>query len=90
MDINTETLMPLLTAWAIKIVIALLIFVVGKWISKKITGVIRKLMERAELDEMLVEGPGAKSFLEELVGFASEYKMGEIRTRLEELTKENG
>lgn len=54
MEFNTETLMPLLTAWAIKIVLALVIFVVGKWVSKKITGVIRKLMERAELDPTLI------------------------------------
>lgn len=54
MDFNTETLVPLLTAWALKIVLALVIFVVGKWISKKVTGGIRKLMERAETDPTLI------------------------------------
>lgn len=54
MEFNSETLMPLLTAWAIKIILALAIFVIGKWISKRITGVVRKLMERAELDSTLV------------------------------------
>ena len=54
MDFSTETLMPLLTAWAIKIVLALVIFVVGKWVSRKVTNVIRKLMERAEVDPTLI------------------------------------
>lgn len=54
MELNSEALMELLTAWGIKIVLALLIFVVGKWVSKKVTAVIRKLMERAELDVTLV------------------------------------
>ena len=54
MEFNSETLMPLVTAWAVKIVIAGLIFIVGKWISKKITAFIRKLMERADLDPTLV------------------------------------
>ena len=54
MEFSTETLMPLLTAWGIKIVLALLIFVVGKWVSKKIAAVARKLMERAEVDPTLI------------------------------------
>lgn len=54
MDFSSETLMPILTAWAIKIVLALAIFVIGKWVCKRITSVIRKLMERAELDPTLV------------------------------------
>ena len=54
MEFNSETLMPLLTAWALKLLLALAIFIIGKWISKRITGVFRKLMERAELDPTLV------------------------------------
>ena len=54
MEFNSETLMPLLTAWALKLILALVIFIVGKWISKRITAVVRKLMERAELDTTLV------------------------------------
>ncbi len=55
MEFNSETLMPLLTDWAIKLLLALAIFIIGKWVSKKITNIIRKLMERAELDSMLVD-----------------------------------
>ena len=54
MDFNTETLMPLLTDWGIKIVLALVIYIIGKWIANRITRVITKLMERAELDVTLV------------------------------------
>jgi small conductance mechanosensitive channel len=54
MEFNSETLMPLATAWGIKIVIALLIFIIGKWISKRITNFLRKMMQRADLDPTLV------------------------------------
>ena len=54
MDFSSETLMPMITDWAIKLVLAAIIFLVGKWISKKITALLRKLMERAELDPTLV------------------------------------
>lgn len=54
MEFNLETLTPMLIDWGIKIVLALAVFVIGKWISKRITKVMRKLMERAELDATLV------------------------------------
>ena len=54
MEFNMETLMPMVTTWGIKIVLALLIYLVGKWIAKRITRVINGLMERAEMDATLV------------------------------------
>jgi small conductance mechanosensitive channel len=54
MEFNAETLVPMLTEWGIKIVLALVIFIVGKWISNRITNILKKLMERAELDSTLV------------------------------------
>lgn len=54
MEFNTETLMPIVTDWAIKIVLALIIYVVGKWIAKRITKILSKLMERAEMDPTLI------------------------------------
>jgi small conductance mechanosensitive channel len=44
----------MLMGWAGKIILALAIYVVGKWIAKKITAVIRKLMERNSVDPTLV------------------------------------
>ncbi len=54
MEFNSETLTALAVDWGLKIVLALAVFIIGKWISKRITKVIRKLMERAELDATLV------------------------------------
>jgi small conductance mechanosensitive channel len=54
MDFNTENLVPLLTDWGIKIVLALVIFLIGKWISKRVVAGVRKLMTRAEVDPTLI------------------------------------
>lgn len=40
--------------WAIRIGVALAIFIVGRWIAKWITSMIRRVMTRASMDEMLV------------------------------------
>jgi small conductance mechanosensitive channel len=50
---NAE-LMRMLSDWGVKIVIALLIYVIGKWISKRITAFVRKLMESRDVDPTLV------------------------------------
>ena len=54
MDFSTETLMPMLTDWAIKLVLALVIYIVGKWIAKRITRIARTLLGRASVDETLI------------------------------------
>ena len=54
MEFNAETLVPIAIEWSVKIVLALLIFIIGKWISKRITKILRGLMERAALDPTLV------------------------------------
>ena len=53
-NFDTEALVPMLTDWGIKIILALLIYIVGKWIAKRITGFVRKLMNRADMDETLI------------------------------------
>lgn len=55
MEFDTEMLMPLLTDWAIKILLALVIFIVGKWLAHRVTNFLRKIMERADLDSTLVK-----------------------------------
>jgi small conductance mechanosensitive channel len=40
--------------WAIKIGVALAIFIVGRWIAKWITSMVRRVMTKASMDEMLV------------------------------------
>jgi len=50
---NAE-LVPMLTGWAIKIILALVIYVIGKWVAKKVANFARKLMEGREADPTLV------------------------------------
>lgn len=40
--------------WAVKIGVALAIFIVGRWIAKWITSMVRRVMTKANMDEMLV------------------------------------
>jgi len=46
-------LMPILVAWAGKLVLALLIYIIGKWVAKKIAHTIGRLMEARNVDETL-------------------------------------
>jgi len=52
--IDDANLVPTLTEWAINIILALLIYVVGKWVARRITNFCRKLLEKAEMDVTLV------------------------------------
>ena len=54
MEFNMESLVPMLTEWGIKLVIALVIFIIGKWIAKRITNFCKKLLSRADVDPTLV------------------------------------
>jgi len=54
-DLGDPTLIQtMLIPWAIKIAIALAIFVIGRWIAQWVTSVIRKVMTKANMDPMLV------------------------------------
>jgi len=52
---NNAELVPMLSDWAIKLVLALVIYVIGKWIVKKITNTIKKLMDAREVDPTLTQ-----------------------------------
>jgi len=47
-------LLTTLSAWAVNIVLALVIYVIGKWISDRVTKLCRKLLGRAKMDPTLV------------------------------------
>jgi small conductance mechanosensitive channel len=49
-----EELGPLLIDWAVKIVLALAIYVVGKWVARRVTNLVRKLMSVRQVDATLV------------------------------------
>jgi small conductance mechanosensitive channel len=52
--LSRADLVPMLTDWAIKIVLALLIYVIGKWIAKRITAFVQKLMNLRKADVTLI------------------------------------
>lgn len=52
--LNRADLIPLLTDWAIKIVLALVIYIVGKWIAKRLTRLLTRLLEAQDFDPTLV------------------------------------
>jgi len=53
--IGNADLVPMLTGWGIKIILALVIYVIGKWVAKKVANFARKLMEGREADPTLVK-----------------------------------
>ena len=51
--LDPEVVMPLIIEWTVNIVAALLIFIIGRWISKRIAGAVAKATERANVDPTL-------------------------------------
>lgn len=68
MDINIDKIIETLTLWvttySIKILAAILIFLIGKWLSRKIAKLLSKLLERNNVDVTLI------SFMESIVYYA--------------------
>lgn len=53
--INTDQILQsYLIPWGQNILLALAIFIVGRWLAKKITQIMAKLMKRSGMDDMLV------------------------------------
>jgi len=55
LEFNVETLTAIVLPWAIKIVFALAIFIVGRMLAKSITSLVRKVMQKSNMDEALVK-----------------------------------
>ncbi len=51
---NAE-LMPMLGDWAVKILLAIIIYLVGKWIARRVTAFVTRLMNSREADPTLVK-----------------------------------
>ena len=51
---NVDTIMGWVSLYTINIVGALLIFIVGKWLARKIADLLAKLMEKSNVDATLV------------------------------------
>jgi small conductance mechanosensitive channel len=52
--LNDANLVPVITQWAINIILAIAIYIVGKWLARRITNFCKKLLVKAELDLTLV------------------------------------
>ena len=52
---DPDLIQNLIIPWAIKIAVALAIFIIGRWIAKWLTGVVRKLMAKSNMDDMLIQ-----------------------------------
>ncbi len=63
MDINIDKILETITVWlttySIKIVAAILIFIIGKWFCRKITDLLTKLMKKNSVDDTLVKFLGS-------------------------------
>ena len=58
---NGENIMPVLIASAVNLLIALAIYIIGKWVAKKITNALSRMMEARDVDDTL------KQFLSNIV-----------------------
>ena len=54
MNINIDTIVGWISLYAFNIIGALLIFIVGKWLARKIADLLAKLMEKNDVDATLV------------------------------------
>jgi len=54
MDSSVATIIGWLTLYGVKIIAALVIFVIGKWLARKLGNATKKVMERREVDAALV------------------------------------
>ena len=55
MDISLDTILnTYILPWGTKIVMALLVFVIGRWIAKLLTKALQKVMIKGKVDQMLV------------------------------------
>ncbi len=54
MDINVDAVVAWLSTYSIKIIGALLIFIIGKWLSRRIANLFAKLMTKNNVDQAVV------------------------------------
>ena len=56
MDVNhyTDITIQWISTYSLKLVAALLIFVIGRWLAKKLTALLAKLMRKNKVDETLI------------------------------------
>jgi small conductance mechanosensitive channel len=65
MDMNQilEKVWELITIYGLKVLAAIVIFVVGRWIAKLITNVIRKMMQKGDVDSTILKFVGNMAYI---------------------------
>jgi len=58
-----EKLIPVLSVYGLRIVYALVILVVGRWVAKAICNLIKRIMTNAAVDETLVKFTGSLTYI---------------------------
>ena len=58
MELQLETISGLVTAYALKGLIALVIFFIGKFLAKKVINIVKALMRKSKVDETLISFAG--------------------------------
>ena len=48
-------LVPMVTGWGVKIFLALVIYIIGKWVAKRVTAFVGRLMNNRSADPTLVK-----------------------------------
>lgn len=51
--LTSEEFVPMITEWGMKLIVALLIFMIGRWVAKAISKAFRKAIRRGNVDETL-------------------------------------
>jgi small conductance mechanosensitive channel len=64
MEENLEFMQELVVLYGVKILMALVIFVIGKWVVKKLANVVEKLMQKNEVD------PAIRNFAGSIIYYA--------------------
>ena len=64
MNINTDAVVAWVSSYSVNIIGALLIFIIGKWLSRKIANLVAKLMKKNDVDQTII------GFLTNLVYYA--------------------
>jgi small conductance mechanosensitive channel len=63
MEIMIQRVWELLPVYGLKFVAAILVFVVGRWIAKIVTRLVKRLMDRSKIEPTLVKFTGSMTYI---------------------------
>jgi small conductance mechanosensitive channel len=65
MELNSLTgkIWELVTIYGIKVLAAIVIFIIGKWVAKAVRGLVQRMMRKAQMDETLLKFVGNMTYI---------------------------